>query len=137
MKKMILYLTVAAVAHLAMPVTAFSRTPHPSVFGNGGTRATPSRGIQPNFHQHRHRKRLPPFAFVYRDSVYTPNLDAAGGVPYAPGAEYAPSPENFPPRVFTRCVSENEMVPSERGGQVQVTVTRCGVPVLPPSRNLK
>src|SRR6266480_4869913 len=117
MKKIILYLTVAMLAHLVTPAAASSRGPHPSVLGNGFPGATLSHGIQPKFIPHRHRKRLQPFDFVYPDSFYTPDLDAAGGVPYAPGP--VPSPENFPPRVFTRCVSENEMVPSERGGQVQ------------------
>jgi len=134
MKKAILYLIVAALAPVVMPANATNSSPHPSVVENNPT-AMRSPGIRSMFRQHHHRRRIDQFDFGYGggypDSYDTPDLDAPGGVPYGPEAEDVHPPEDFSSSVPTRCVPENYTVPSERGdhGQVQVTVTRCNVPM--------
>ncbi len=141
MKKLIPYLALAMLGYLATPGTALSKSAHPGPVGKAVPMAsTPWHGIHPTHHRHHHHDRFvrrhhhhrefQPFDFafsgLYPDWFYPP--DSAS---YGPASEYAPPPEDWAPRIPTRCVSETQAVPSERGGQVEVTVTRCNVPILP------
>jgi|GraSoiStandDraft_41_1057321.scaffolds.fasta_scaffold367630_4 hypothetical protein len=148
MKKLFPYVALAMLGCVVTPVTALSKSAHSGPVGKAVPMASaPWHGIHPTHHhhhdhdrfvrRHHHRHdRFQPFDFafggLFPDWGYTPESVPYG--PDRPATEYAPQPEDWAPRIPTRCVSETQAVPSERGGQVQVTVTRCNVPILLPSR---
>jgi hypothetical protein len=153
MKKLIPYVALAMLGYVVTPVAALSKGVHSGPVGKAVPIAsTPPHVIHPIHHHHHDRfvrrhhdhdrfarrhhhrhDRFEPFDFAYGGlwpDWYYPSDSAS----YAPASESAPPPEDWAPRIPTRCVSEIQAVPSERGGQVEVTVTRCNVPILPPSR---
>ena len=148
MNKLIPCFALAMLGYVVTPVTVFSKSAHSGGVGKAIPMASaPWLGTHPIHHHHHHHhdhdrfirhhhhhhQDFQPFDFAY-GGWYPDWFYPSESTPYEPATESAPQPEDSAPRIPTRCVSETQAVPSEHGGQAQVTVTRCNVPILVPSR---
>jgi len=127
-KRFILCISVATLAHVGTPVTAFSGSTHAEVVGKATSAAPPRHGVGSIAHRHhQHHKR-----FFYPDWYYAPDFDPVSEAPYGPTAENDYAPDESAPRVPTGCVSETKSVRSEEEGrgQVQMTIIHCNVPIV-------